>query len=136
MHEQLCNDTRPLYKQATSHRASTPQSHTKARLPISSQSFSFSRAGLPPPLPLTEDDQPCYCSWRRRCSVEKRQRARGSRKRKAHAAAWADQSQDSLGCSAFRRIGASESHPQRPRPAQEPFLKAIHSSHILVMNPF
>ncbi|CAN6302500.1 unnamed protein product [Urochloa humidicola] len=44
------------------------------------------------------------------------------RKRKAHAKARADQGEDSVGCCAFRRIGASESHPWQPHPGQESFL--------------
>lgn len=53
------------------------------------------------------------------------------RKRKAHAEARADQGEDSVGGRAVRRIGASESHPRQPHPAQEPFLTRVFSYSLL-----
>ncbi|KAF8780441.1 hypothetical protein HU200_001562 [Digitaria exilis] len=47
---------------------------------------------------------------------------RWGKHREAHAEARADQGQDSIGGRAFRRIGASESHPRHPHPGQKSFL--------------
>ena len=81
--------------------------------PISVPGRPKKHGGSIPPVPPA--------SRRRRCSsMENRWR-----KRKAHAEAWPDQGEDSVSCCAFRRIGASESHPQQPHPGQEPFLMEL-----------